>query len=88
MNETNIRYIAGAGLFILWAALVFALKLDPSELIGTIKWGLGALFSYHAITNLQGTSQLTAILQALQQSPAPAASPKSPVPIINPKEAP
>lgn len=53
MNETYIKYASGALLYVLWAGLVIYLKLDPSDLISTIKWGLLALFGYHAVSNLQ-----------------------------------
>jgi len=85
MNAVYLKFLAAALLFLLWTALVWTGHADPA-LIGAIKFALGSLGLYHTVTNLQGTSQLAALLQALQQPSAPAAPPKSSVPTIAPKE--
>ena len=55
MND-YLKYAAGTGLFLLWAALVFALKLDPSDLIATIKIALFAILGFVGVTKLQAAS--------------------------------
>jgi hypothetical protein len=52
MND-YLKYGAGAGLFALWLALVLYLKLDPSDLISTIKLSLFAILGYAGVTKLQ-----------------------------------
>ena len=59
MTDNQLKFLAGALLYALWAVLVWLLKLDPSELVGSIKYALGALGLYHAVTNLQAGQQAT-----------------------------
>jgi hypothetical protein len=57
MNQDSLKYIAGAFLYALWAALVFAGKTDSQPLVIAIGGGISALLGYHgmytAITKLQ-----------------------------------
>lgn len=57
MNQDSLKYIAGAFLYALWAALVFAGKTDAQPLVIAIGGGISALLGYHgmytAITKLQ-----------------------------------
>lgn len=53
----NQKFIAGALLFILWTCLVLFYSAPVEDLITWIKYALGALFGYHAITNLKGSNQ-------------------------------
>jgi hypothetical protein len=53
MNQTNMKYAAGAFLYGLWAALVFTGKADSQTLVEAIGAGITALLSFHAISNLQ-----------------------------------
>lgn len=74
MNDSQIKFASAAGLYALWAILVFVLKLDPSDLVGSIKYALGGLGVYHLVTNLQSGQQQTlpaALLQLLGQPQKP-----------------
>jgi hypothetical protein len=64
MNDNTLKFNGAVLLYALWALLVWRLKLDPSELVGSIKYALGALGLYHAVTNLQ-IGQPTALQQLL-----------------------
>ncbi|MBU7436528.1 hypothetical protein [Paraburkholderia fungorum] len=56
MNPNNLmKYLAGAFLYGLWAALVFTGHADPLPLVCSIGAGITSLLGYHAITNLQAT---------------------------------
>jgi hypothetical protein len=59
LNPNIIKLIAGAGLYGLWAALVFAGKADATPLIAAIGTGLSAVFGYHAVTTLQAVPTQT-----------------------------
>ena len=85
MNANYLKFGGAVLLFMLWTALVWTNHADP-ELIDAIKWALGSLGLYHAATNLQGSSQLTELLQTLQQPTAPAAPARSSLPTIPPKD--
>lgn len=50
-----LKYAAGAALFGLWAFLVIYLKLDPQDIIGTIKIALLAIMGYAGVTKLQAS---------------------------------
>jgi hypothetical protein len=57
VNANNLmKYLAGAFLYGLWAALVFTGHADPLPLVGAIGAGISALLGYHAITNLQAVA--------------------------------
>ncbi len=74
MSDTQLKFLGAVLLYALWAALVWILKLDPADLVGSIKYALSALGLYHAITNLQGGQQQTlpaALLQILGQPAKP-----------------
>ena len=65
--STVLKALGLAGLYGLWTYLVIAGKADPMPLVSAIGVGLSALLGYHAVTNLQGTAQVTSLLQSLQQ---------------------
>jgi hypothetical protein len=67
-----LKYIAGAALFGLWAALVFAGKADAQPLVAAIASGIGALLGYHAVTNLQAVPKPPVV------PPFPTIAPKEP----------
>lgn len=76
MNDAQIKFVSAGLLYALWAFLVWLLKLDPSDLVGSIKYALGGLGLYHMVTNLQGNQQqgLPAVLaQLLGSSQKPGA---------------
>jgi hypothetical protein len=54
-----LKYVAGAALFLLWAVLVIYLKLDPNDLIGTIKIAILALLGFAGVTKLQAAPSAT-----------------------------
>jgi hypothetical protein len=60
VNQESLKYIAGAFLYALWAAIVFAGKADAQPLVLAIGTGIGALLGYHgmytAITKLQAVT--------------------------------
>lgn len=80
MSQTYLKYAAAAGLFLLWLA-VDLLRVNDPTLISAIQWALGALGVYHAATNLQGNSQISELLQAVQQM-APRAPAKPGLPTV------
>ena len=55
MNRNITTLLAGAGLFGLWAALVFTGKTDAQPLVYAIGGCIASLGGYHAVTNLQAT---------------------------------
>lgn len=55
MND-YLKYAAGAALFLLWAGLVIFLKLDPTDLIETIKLGVYAILGFVGVTKLQAAT--------------------------------
>lgn len=61
MSQDSLKYIAGAFLYALWAALVFTGKADAQPLVIAIGGGISALLGYHgmytAITKLQAVDQ-------------------------------
>lgn len=59
MND-YLKFAAGAGLYGLWAALVFAGKTDSAPLVYAIGTGITAVIGYAGITKLQATVQPTA----------------------------
>ena len=62
VNLDNLmKYLAGAFLYGLWAALVFTGKADALLLIGAIGTGITALLGYHAVTNLQAVQSSTVL---------------------------
>ena len=73
MNQNLIlalKFAAGAGLYGLWAALVFT-KLAPAQpLILAIGAGISAMLGYHAITNLQAApKQVQTVLPTIPLGP-------------------
>ncbi len=54
MND-YLKFAAGAGLYGLWAALVFAGKTDPAPLVYAIGSGITAVIGYAGITKLQAS---------------------------------
>lgn len=58
MND-YLKYAAGGALFALWAGLVVGLKLDPADIIGTIKIALLAIMGYAGVTKLQASPAAT-----------------------------
>jgi len=61
-----LKYTAGAALLGLWAFLVIYLKLDPQDIIGTIKIALLAIMGYAGVTKLQAAPSA-----APPETPAP-----------------
>ena len=71
-----LKALGLAGLYGLWTYLVIVGKASPDPLIAAIGGGLSALLGYHAVTNLQGTNQIAALVQNILQA-STAAQPKS-----------
>lgn len=70
MNTVLMKYIAGAGLYGLWAALVFVGKTDAQSLVYAIGAGISALLGFHAVTNLQAVQPAArAVLDSLPTIP-------------------
>lgn len=76
MND-YLKYAAGAALFLLWAVLVIFLKLDPSDLIETIKLGVYAILGFVGVTKLQAAPGATP--PAISPSKASGAAPTVPL---------
>lgn len=68
--DALLKYLAGAFLYGLWAALVFTGHADPQPLIAAIGAGISALLGYHAITTLQAVQPARAL------PPLPTIAPK------------
>jgi hypothetical protein len=56
-----MKYLAGAFLYGLWAALVFTGHADPLPLVAAIGAGISALLGYHAVTNLQAVAPTSSL---------------------------
>jgi hypothetical protein len=66
MKSDHLKYAAGAGLFILWTVLVIALKLNPDDLIGTIKLAVYAILGFVGVTKLQAAPQAPQAFQTTE----------------------
>jgi hypothetical protein len=66
MNTAYLKFAGAALLFGLWTALVMTGHQD-ADLIDAIKYALGALGLYHAVSNLQGPQQVQQLVAQLTQ---------------------
>jgi branched-subunit amino acid transport protein len=75
MNAAYLKFAGCVLLFALWTGLVVIGHAD-SDLIAAIKYALGSLGLYHAVTNLQAAQQTSLgvmaqqIVQQLQSKPS------------------